>query len=144
MASPFKLVAGLGVDYQDLPKILVKDLNLMRMFNGTYVTGDDFGFTFTEVITIFYDGEHWTLKSSDWFHDWDDEEGGYKEETVCFCDQCFETGSEPINITVRQGETVVSESCFEGLFGIAEEMIYWKLKIEVPDGISEILSLENR
>ena len=47
-------------DYGDLPEILVKDINLMKVFNGTYSWGDWWE---TVEINIFYDGKVWRFKS---------------------------------------------------------------------------------
>ena len=48
-------------DYAGLPETLVKDINLMKIFNGTYVSG------IWKVVKIFYDGKVWNFKSQNWF-----------------------------------------------------------------------------
>ena len=57
-------------DYSDLPRLLVRDINLMKVFNGTYTYGDPYE---TVQLKIFYDGKVWNFKSRAWYHESDGE-----------------------------------------------------------------------
>ena len=50
-------------NYEDLPKTLVKDINLMRVFNGNYKGDDEDIGVGGECLTIHYDGEVWNFSS---------------------------------------------------------------------------------
>ena len=66
--------------YEDLPEILIKDINLMKVFNGTYSLG---GLWETIEMKIFYDGKVWKFKSRTFYHESDGEAEDGK--WVCFC-----------------------------------------------------------
>ena len=51
-------------DYSDLPRLLVRDINLMKVFNGTYTYSDPYE---TVQLKIFYDGKAWNFKSRAWY-----------------------------------------------------------------------------
>ena len=55
-----------GDDYADLPEILVKDINLMKVFNGTFSWCEHF--LETVELNIFYDGKVWNIKTRTWYH----------------------------------------------------------------------------
>jgi len=102
-------------DYADLPEILVKDINLMKVFNGTYCLGD---FWETTMVKIFYDGKVWSFKSRTWYHESDGE--GEDEAGVCYCKYCFDTtGSNPIDFKVKEGEALKTESSYLDFLGIS-------------------------
>ena len=130
-----KKVISEGDDYQDLPKKLVKDIDLMKLFNGSYCRDYRRGdYDRTEIITVFYDGKSWALKSCSWSHK-PEEEG---EEEVCFCERCHETtGSNPISVSVREGETVPAGSTIRDFFGIPPEkedleVTDWTFQVYIP------------
>ena len=102
-------------DYADLPEILVNDINLMKVFNGTYSLGDWWE---SVKMKIFYDGKVWKFKSRTWYHESDGEgEDGWG---VCYCKNCWDTtGSNPIDITVKDGEIIEGESCLLDFLGIS-------------------------
>ena len=81
-----KKVIAQGEDYEDLPEILVKDINLMKVFNGTYSWGDWWE---TVRMKIFYDGKMWNFKSRTSYHD--DREEDDDGIGVCFCKYCWDT-----------------------------------------------------
>ena len=94
-------------DYADLPRILVKDIDLMKVFNRTYGWGDSWE---TVRMKIFYDGKIWSFKSRTWYHESDGE--GEDGKGVCFCKYCWDTTSaNPIDITVKEGEVIEGASC---------------------------------
>ena len=66
-------------DYEDIPKCLVKDINLMKVFNGNYKGHDEVLGDGAECLTIHYDGEVWKF-SSFAFYKFDG--GDYKELTM--------------------------------------------------------------
>jgi len=106
-------------DYADLPEILVKDINLMKVFNGTYTLG---GHWDTTLLKIFYDGKVWSFKSRSWDHESDGE--GDDGVGVCFCKYCFDTtGSNPIDLTVKEGEAFQTDSSLLDLLGITNARI---------------------
>ena len=119
-------------DYEDLPEILVKDINLMKAFNGTYAWGD-YGATIET--KIFYDGKVWNFKSRTFYHESDGEAEAGKG--VCFCKYCWETtGFNPIDITVKEGEVFEAESTFLDFLEISRleqenmKLSGWKLKVD--------------
>ena len=102
-------------DYADLPEILVRDLNLMKVFNGTYVWGQ---FWETVEVKIFYDGKVWNFKSRTWYHESDGE--GEDGKGVCSCKYCWDTtGSNPIDFKVKEGEVFQAESSLLDFLGIS-------------------------
>ena len=120
-------------DYADLPEILVRDLNLMKVFNGTYVWGQ---FWETVEVKIFYDGKVWNFKSRTWYHESDGE--GDDGKGVCFCKHCWDkTGSDPIDFTVKEGEAFQAETSFLDFLGISRpeqedlKLSAWKFKVDL-------------
>jgi len=120
-------------DYADLPEILVKDINLMKVFNGTYSWG---GWWETIRIKIFYDGKVWNFKSRTSYHESDGE--GEDGNGVCFCKYCWDTtGCDRIDITVKEGEIIKGKSAlldFLGIERIEQEDINisgWKFKVDL-------------
>ena len=120
-------------DYADLPEILVKDINLMKVFNGTYSLG---GHWDTTMMKIFYDGKVWSFKSRSWDHESDGE--GDDGVGVCFCKYCWDTtGSNPIDFTVKEGEVFQAESSFLDFLGISRfeqkdmKLSGWKFKADL-------------
>ena len=120
-------------DYGDLPEILVKDVNLMKVFNGTYSWGDWWE---TVEIKIFYDGKVWRFKSRTFYHESDGE--GDDGKGVCFCKYCWDTTSgNPIDITVREGEVIQGASCLLDFLGISRieqedmKLSGWKFKVDI-------------
>ena len=123
-------------DYSDLPRILVKDINLMKVFNGTYIEETRrVDFLDTIQLKIFYDGKTWNFKSRTWSHESDEE--GDDGKGVCFCKYCWETtGLHPIDFTVKEGEVFQAESSFLDFLEISrleeEDMKIsgWKLRVD--------------
>jgi len=102
-------------DYADLPEILVKDINLMKVFNGHYIWGDCWE---TIEMKIFYDGKVWKFESRTWYHESDGE--GRDGKAVCSCKYCWDTtDSNPIDITVKEGEIIQGESLLLDFLGIS-------------------------
>ena len=64
-------VIAQGDDYADLPEILVKDITIMKAFNGTYTYdwGSLGSWDVTVVMKIFYDGKVWRFKIRTCYHD---------------------------------------------------------------------------
>ena len=122
-------------DYADLPEILVKDINIMKVFNGTYVWGGSWGsWDVTVKMKIFYDGKVWSIKIRTWYHD--SEGVGEDGKAVCFCKYCWDTtGSYSVDITVKEGEVTEGESDLLDLLGIEVEdnmkVSGWKLKVDL-------------
>ena len=87
-------VSSLGLNYEDIPKKLVKELNKMKVFNGNYIT--EFGGT---VLTIQYDGVSWTFQSCT---------TGCSNNQSCDC--CGQAHLH--QFTVTEGETVPATSPF--------------------------------
>jgi len=106
-------------DYADLPKDLVRDIDLlkhtyMKVFNGTYIWMDSWE---TVELKIFYDGKVWTFRSRTWSHESDGE--GPDGAGVCFCKYCWDTtGSKLIDFTVKEGEVIPAESSLLDFLGI--------------------------
>ena len=122
-------------DYEDLPEILVKDINLMKVFNGTYCIGSAWE---TIMMKIFYDGKVWSFKSRTWDHESDGE--GEDGAGVCYCKYCWDkTGSNrnKIDFTVKEGEAFPTESSlldFLEISGREQEdmkLSTWKFKADL-------------
>jgi len=133
-------------DYADLPEILVKDINLMKVFNGTYSWG---GWWETIQIKIFYDGKVWNFKSRTSYHESDGE--GEDGNGVCFCKYCWDTtGCDRLDITVKEGEIIKGESSLLDFLGIArieqEDMNIsgWKFKVDLQSNDDKHPSLVER
>ena len=124
-------VVALDEDYSDLPRLLVRDINLMKVFNGTYIYGDAYEMV---QLKIFYDGKVWSFKSRTWYHSSDGE--GMDGNWVCYCKYCWDTtGSNRIDFTVKEGELIHTESSFLDFLGILrleqEDMNLYGWKFEV-------------
>ena len=126
-------VIALDEDCAGLPEILIKDINLMKVFNGTYVWGD---FWVTIEKKIFYDGKAWNFKSRTWYHESDGE--GEDGKGVCSCKYCWDTtGCNPIDFTVKEGEAIQEESSILDFLRVSrleqedEEPSGWKFKVEL-------------
>ena len=120
-------------DYSDLPRLLVRDINLMKVFNGTYSFGDNYE---TIHLKIFYDGKVWSFKSRTWYP-WSDGEGT-DGEWVCHCKYCWEkTGSHPSDFTVTEGEVIQAQSSFLDFLRISRleqedvKLYGWKFKVDL-------------
>ena len=101
-------VSSEGLGYEDLPSELVKELNLMKVFNGNYSfesenwNGLDVHHT---ALTILYDGVSWTFTSrSQSFH-------------VLCCPTCDIYQPDLQQLTVTEGLTVPATSPFSHLQG---------------------------
>ena len=125
-------------DYADLPGILVKDIELMKVFNGTWTySGYSWGDSWETVqMKIHYDGKVWTFKSRTWYHESDGE--GEDGQGVCFCKYCWDTtGSKPIDIKVKEGEVIQGESSLLDFLGISRleqedmKLTSWKFKADL-------------
>ena len=109
-------VSSEGLDYEDLPSGLVKELNLIKVFNGNYSfesenwNGSDVHQT---ALTILYDGVDWTFTSrSKSFH-------------VFCCPTCDISQPDLQQLTVTEGVTVPATSPFshlQGWLGMAEDL----------------------
>ena len=124
-------------DYTDLPEILVKDINLMKVFNGTYSYSPPPGSWETTEVKIFYDGKVWSFKFRTWDHesDGEDEDGKW----VCYCKYCWDTtGSKAVDFTVKEGEVFQPESSFLDFIRIwrpeqEKVKVYgWKFEVDLP------------
>jgi len=115
----------------DLPCLLIRDINLMKVFNGTYTYGDAYEMV---QLKIFYDGKVWNFKSRTWYHSSDGE--GTDGNWVCHCKYCWDTtGSNRFHFTVRECEFIQTESSFLDFLGILrleqEDMNLYGWKFEV-------------
>ena len=136
-------VIAQGEDYEDLPEILVKDINLMKVFNGTYSWGDWWE---TVRMKIFYDGKMWNFKSRTSYHD--DREEDDDGIGVCFCKYCWDTtGCNHIDITVMDGEVIQGESYLLDFLGIEQEDMNisgWTFKVDLQSNDNKHPSLVER
>jgi len=76
----------------DIPVELVRDLNLARLFNGTFAFAFDYEGCDSKVLTICYDGESWTFYLYYWCQDQD-------------CYWCQYHYSPAIKFTMTEGDT---------------------------------------
>ena len=133
-----KFVISHGYDYQDLPRTIVKDIDLMKMFNATYWDRLNGFAGFSKKFTIFYDGVYWNLKSGSVYLQWDTEDEEYVEHDL----QRRGYLGYSSHIKAKEGEKVVDESGIGDFLDIKEKITDWKLRIVEPtDDISSILSL---
>ena len=100
-------VSSLGLNFEDLPPGLVKDLKIMKLFNGNFSESyeDTHGngvdtVALQTAITIQYDGESWTFKSRS------------NLSLISCCINC--DAGQPVlhQFTVKEGEPVKLKSPF--------------------------------
>ena len=107
-------------EYADLPQILVKDINLMKVFNGSYTSvWIRWGLgTIPVQLKILYDGKVWNFKLRNC---------AYREGEA----------HNLIDITVKEGEVIQGETClqdFLGIWGDEDEdmkLSGWKFKVDL-------------
>merc|ERR1719228_1963560 len=82
-------------NYEDLPTVLVRTINLMKLFNGSYVDrslGEDW-----HALSIVYDGDHWNFKSFMYFAE------------KCYCISCRDP-EDILEAKIREGQIITGES----------------------------------
>lgn len=84
-------------NYDDIPTVLVRDINRMKSFNGSYSSYYDGRYggmgDSDHRLSIFYDGENWNFKSFIHFKD------------LCYCPYCRDP-DDPLEITISEGQNV--------------------------------------
>jgi len=125
-------VISQGDDYSDLPQNVVKDIELMKLFNGRYLNnGGYFNNHRSRMLTIYFDGKEWNFKLRVW----------EEYEVVCFCKICC--NSFDMSITVRKGDEGPKSHIWDFLLTCCgyldhseapspTEMTGWKFDVEVP------------
>ena len=85
-------------NYEDLPTVLVRTINLMKMFNGSYVIccpGE-----YQHTLSIDYDGDNWNFKSFVYFAE------------KCYCISCRDP-EDILEAKIREGQIITNESQIE-------------------------------
>ena len=85
-------------NYEDLPTVLVRTINLMKMFNGSYV--DCSPGEYQHTLPIDYDGDNWNFKSFMYFV-W-----------KCYCISCRDP-EDILGAKIREGQIITEESQIE-------------------------------
>ena len=100
-----KVISDEIKNYEVLPTVLVRDINLMKMFNGSYVNRSHpfSSFPRTHYLRIFYDGENWNLKSFMCY------------VRNCYCSSCRDL-DEVFDTTIREGQIIPAGSQIHDFF----------------------------
>ena len=112
-------------DYKVLPTSLIRDINLVKKFNGNYVNND---LHQSETLTILYDGNNWNFKLHTLRHV--DNHG----EDVCYCVNCRDLDSELVEATVSEGKIVPAFSRIQTLLSLQEFDLRLEVEDETEDG----------
>ena len=112
-------------DYKVLPTSLIRDINLVKKFNGNYVNNDIHQ---SETLTILYDGNNWNFKLHTLRHV--DDYG----EDVCYCINCRDLDSELVEATVSEGKIVPAFSRMQTLLSLQEFDLRLEIEDETRDG----------
>ena len=108
----------------------------MKVFNGTYVEGD---LGKDVEVKIFYDGKVWNFKSRTWYRQ------SVREEIV----RCDTTAVNPIDFTVKEGDTIQAESSLLDFLGISRleqedmKLSGWKFQVDLQNNVNENFYLED-
>ena len=120
-------------NYEDLPTVLVRAIDLMKMFNGTFVSRGfgSFG-EYEHTVSIVYDGESWNFKSFKY----------YAEE--CYCSSCCDP-EDTRNSKIREGQILIRENSwlvdfFFNMLGWEFDTSKYYMKVKVgEDGTSALV-----
>ena len=98
-----KVISDKVKNYEVLPTVLVRAINLMKDFSGNYFNLSHFHLGRTHYIRIFYDGENWNFKSFMYYlWEW-------------YCSSCREPAAV-LDTTIREGQVVPAGSQIQNFF----------------------------